>query len=125
LTRALGLSTSWEFPGLCNAEEKVGVRTHPIDRDKLTADLDTILSASRFFTAQFHNEQKAPELSPGHPHAFVDNLLTNFDVGALQRQEIEQWRGFPRGAFGYNEGPTSSCHTFCWKARQSFDVPFF
>ncbi|MEP6739830.1 MAG: hypothetical protein ABJA61_05595 [Caldimonas sp.] len=21
--------------------------------------------------------------------------------------------------------PTSSCHTFCWKARHSFDVPFF
>jgi hypothetical protein len=46
-------------------------------------------------------------------------------VGTQQREEIEQWRGLPPGAFGYNESPTSSCHTFCWKARQKFDVPFF
>jgi hypothetical protein len=46
-------------------------------------------------------------------------------VGALQRREIEASRAFPKGAFEYNEVPTSSCHTFCWKARHFFDVPFF
>jgi hypothetical protein len=55
----------------------------------------------------------------------VDKLLISFDVGVVQRLEIKQWRGFRADAFGYNEGPTSSCHTFCWKARQVFDVPFF
>jgi len=55
----------------------------------------------------------------------VDILLMIFDVGAVQRAKIKQRRGFPQGAFGYNESPTSSCHTFCWKARQRFDVPFF
>jgi hypothetical protein len=77
------------------------------------------------FLIEFGNEQEHQKLSPGGPHAFVDNLWTKIDVGALQRREIKQWRGFPRGAFGYNESPTSSCHTFCWKARQFFDVPFF
>ncbi|MDP0970997.1 hypothetical protein Q6294_29030, partial [Klebsiella pneumoniae] len=46
-------------------------------------------------------------------------------VGGLQRPENQCWRGFPAGPFGYNESPTSSCHTFCWKARHLFDVPFF
>jgi hypothetical protein len=55
----------------------------------------------------------------------VDKVLIDFAVGDSQRREIKQWRGFQRGAFGYNESPTSSCHTFCWKARQKFDVPFF
>jgi len=84
------------------------------------------MAASRaVFLIEFGNEQEHPKLSPGGPHAFVDNLWMDFDVGALQRREIKQRRGFQRGAFGYNESPTSSCHTFCWKARQSFDVPFF
>jgi len=77
------------------------------------------------FTAGFRNECGPLKLSPGRPHAFVDKLWMDFHVGGLQRLEIKQWRGFGRGPFGYNEGPTSSCHTFCWKARQSFDVPFF
>jgi hypothetical protein len=55
----------------------------------------------------------------------VDNMWMIFRVGAPQRREIKQRRGFQLGAFGYNEGPTSSCHTFCWKARHRFDVPFF
>jgi hypothetical protein len=55
----------------------------------------------------------------------VDKVCIDFRVGDVQREEIEQWRGFQQGAFGYNEGPTSSCHTFCWKARHTFDVPFF
>ena len=46
-------------------------------------------------------------------------------VGTLQRREIKPWRGLRRGCFDYNEVPTSSCHTFCWKARHRFDVPFF
>jgi hypothetical protein len=46
-------------------------------------------------------------------------------VGSPQRREIKHWRGLRDNAFDYNEVPTSSCHTFCWKARQSFDVPFF
>ena len=28
-------------------------------------------------------------------------------------------------SFDYNEIPTSSCQSFCWKARHRFDVPFF
>jgi hypothetical protein len=65
------------------------------------------------------------KLSPSYPQAFVDKVLIDFDVGHSQRHEIKLWRGFQRGPFGYNESPTSSCHTFCWKARQKFDVPFF
>jgi hypothetical protein len=48
-----------------------------------------------------------------------------FRVGTLQRHEIEQRRGLQPASFDYNEIPTSSCQSFCWKARQSFDVPFF
>jgi hypothetical protein len=71
------------------------------------------------------NQEHHEEMSPAHPQGFVDKLLMNFLVGTLQRLQIEHWRGLQQGAFGYNEGPTSSCHTFCWKARHRFDVPFF
>jgi hypothetical protein len=73
----------------------------------------------------FHNEPGVARLSPRHPQGFVDNLLMTYPVGSLQRQEIEQRRGLQPGSFDYNEIPTSSCQSFCWKARQSFDVPFF
>jgi len=82
-------------------------------------------STQHRFTGAFGNEWRPLKLSPSRPHDFVDNLLTDSDVGGPQRREIEQWRGLQQGAFGYNEGPTSSCHTFCWKARHFFDVPFF
>jgi hypothetical protein len=52
-------------------------------------------------------------------------MWIDFLVGALQRAEIKHWRGFRGGAFGYNESPTSSCHTFCWKARRSSTCLFF
>jgi hypothetical protein len=65
------------------------------------------------------------KLPPNRPQVFVDKVWTKIHVGGLQRQEIQQRRGFQPGSCGYNEVPTSSCHTFCWKARQSFDVPFF
>jgi hypothetical protein len=55
----------------------------------------------------------------------VDILLTTFHVGTLQRPKNKHWRGFQPGPFDYNESPTSSCQTFCWKARHPFDVPFF
>jgi hypothetical protein len=55
----------------------------------------------------------------------VDNLWLKILVGGLQRAENQCWCGFPADPFGYNEVPTSSCHTFCWKARRLFDVPFF
>jgi hypothetical protein len=55
----------------------------------------------------------------------VDILLKTFYVGSLQRPKNKHWRGFQPGPFDYNESPTSSCQTFCWKARQPFDVPFF
>jgi hypothetical protein len=58
-------------------------------------------------------------------HNPVDILLTRFHVGSPQRPKNKHWRGFPVGPFDYNESPTSSCQTFCWKARQAFDVPFF
>jgi hypothetical protein len=67
----------------------------------------------------------AGKLPPDAPQRFVNNLGITFLVGDVQRQEIQQWRGLQPGSSGYNEVPTSSCHTFCWKARQSFDVPFF
>ena len=43
---------------------------------------------------------------------------------------LVEWRiwcasGFQPGGFGYNEGPTSSCQTFCWKARLLFGRAFF
>ena len=95
-------------------------------------DLRSIAIASRYnrdrqrlVFSGFDNESDAARLSPGHPQVFVDNLLMTYPVGTLQRQEIEQWRGLQPGCFDYNEIPTSSCQSFCWKARQSFDVPFF
>jgi hypothetical protein len=75
--------------------------------------------------ADSRNENAATDLSPRHPQAFVDNLLIDFSVGALQRQEIEHRRGLQPASFDYNEIPTSSCQSFCWKARHRFDVPFF
>jgi hypothetical protein len=71
------------------------------------------------------NDEGLVKLSPRHPQDFVDNLLMDFRVGRLQRREIKQRRGLQPGRFDYNEVPTSSCQSFCWKARQSFDVPFF
>jgi hypothetical protein len=75
--------------------------------------------------AESRNEENAAKLSPRHPQPFVDNLFTEIRVGALQRREIQQWRGLRPASFDYNEIPTSSCQSFCWKARQRFDVPFF
>jgi hypothetical protein len=63
------------------------------------------------------NEGDAAKLSPRDPQGFVDNLLMIFAVGSLQRREIKHWRGLQPACFDYNEVPTSSCHTFCWKAR--------
>jgi hypothetical protein len=63
------------------------------------------------------NEERLGKLSPSHPQGFVDNLLMTYPVGSLQRQEIEQRRGLQPGSFDYNEIPTSSCQSFCWKAR--------
>ena len=91
----------------------------------LTRDAHRMASATARFTLALRNERRGLKLSPSRPHAFVDKLLMNFSVGASQREEIKQWRGLQPGAFGYNESPTSSCHTFCWKARHHFDVPFF
>ena len=67
--------------------------------------------------ADLDNEAGVANLSPRHPQDFVDNLLMTYPVGSLQRREIEQRRGLQPGSFDYNEIPTSSCHTFCWKAR--------
>jgi hypothetical protein len=75
--------------------------------------------------ADSRNENDSAKISPRHPQAFVDNLLMDFHVGTLQRREIEQRRGLQPASFDYNEIPTSSCQSFCWKARHSFDVPFF
>jgi hypothetical protein len=67
--------------------------------------------------AESSNENGAVKLSPRHPQAFVDILWMNFRVGGLQRRSIKQRRGLQPASFEYNEVPTSSCHTFCWKAR--------
>jgi hypothetical protein len=67
--------------------------------------------------ADLGNEPDPKYLSPSHPQAFVDNMFITYPVGSLQRREIEQRRGLQPGSFDYNEIPTSSCHTFCWKAR--------
>jgi len=58
-------------------------------------------------------------------YQLVDILLKRFHVGTLQRPKNKHWRGFQADPFDYNESPTSSCQTFCWKARHDFDVPFF
>jgi hypothetical protein len=68
-------------------------------------------------SASLSNELDRLKQSPRHPQGFVDILLINCPVGSLQREEIQQRRGFQPGCFDYNEIPTSSCHTFCWKAR--------
>jgi hypothetical protein len=67
--------------------------------------------------ADLGNELGPENLSPSHPQGFVDNMLITYPVGSLQRREIEQWRGLQPGSFDYNEIPTSSCQSFCWKAR--------
>jgi hypothetical protein len=77
------------------------------------------------FLATCVNELALDKVSPGRPQGAVDNLLTIIAVGDVQRREIKQRCGFQPVRFDYNESPTSSCQTFCWKARQSFDVPFF
>ena len=46
-------------------------------------------------------------------------------VGSPQRPEIKHWCGFPADPFGYNGRPTSSCQTFCWKARHPLGRAFF
>ena len=96
-----------------------------MDRLEFSALLATIQGSWIGFIANPGNELRRLKLSPSYPQVFVDKLWKDFAVGDPQRQEIKQWRGFRRGAFGYNEGPTSSCHTFCWKARHDFDVPLF
>jgi hypothetical protein len=65
-----------------------------------------------------NNDEPYKKLSPRHPQHFVDNLLMSYPVGRLQRREIQHWRGLQPASFDYNEIPTSSCQTFCWKARQ-------
>lgn len=95
------------------------------DRLRLRRHLHIMRGRQRSFHRVNVNERTCTEISPGHPQELVDNLWIEFAVGAVQRREIKQRRGFQPGGFDYNESPTSSCQTFCWKARQSFDVPFF
>src|ERR1700710_3035041 len=39
--------------------------------------------------------------------------------------KTQQRRGFHRGAFGYNESPTSSCHTILLEGASLFGRAFF
>src|SRR6185312_10601159 len=39
--------------------------------------------------------------------------------------KTQQRRGFQRGAFGYNESPTSSCHTILLEGASLFGRAFF
>jgi hypothetical protein len=55
----------------------------------------------------------------------VDKLFISFPVGARQRLIYKRWRDCRPGPFEYNEGPTSSCQTFCWKARHFIGRAFF
>jgi hypothetical protein len=68
-------------------------------------------------SADFGNEDDAENLSPTRPQGFVHNLCITYPVGGMQRREIKQWRGLQACSFDYNEIPTSSCQSFCWKAR--------
>ena len=65
------------------------------------------------------------KIAPRASTAICGQSVDRIRVGTLQRREIKPWRGLRPGCFDYNEVPTSSCHTFCWKARHRFDVPFF
>jgi len=76
--------------------------------------------AAARFSERFGVFGEGVQLSPRYAQAIVDNLWMNFAVGTLQRARTQEIRGLQRGAFGYNESPTSSCHTFCWKARLHF-----
>jgi len=119
-----GLSTKWEFTGRellplgsCDEAGLKSVNAHIRIRRSIAVAgrYNRVFGAAVF--AESVNEAGLENLSPSHPQAFVDNLCMTYPVGSLQRREIEQRRGLQRGSFDYNEIPTSSCHTFCWKAR--------
>ncbi|MEK8031821.1 hypothetical protein AACH06_13420 [Ideonella sp. DXS29W] len=78
------------------------------------------------FSERFGMFWRSVKLSPGYAQQVVDKLLKDFAVGTLQRAPTQEIRGLQRGPFGYNEGPTSSCHTFLLEGASPFlDVPFF
>jgi hypothetical protein len=73
-----------------------------------------------WFSERFGVFREGAKLSPGYAHGVVDKLLKDFAVGTLQRAQTQEIRGLQRGAFGYNEGPTSSCHTFLLEGASPF-----
>lgn len=55
----------------------------------------------------------------------VDKLCITFFCWHLATAGNPALARVPGGSFGYNEVPTSSCQTFCWKARHLFGRAFF
>lgn len=55
----------------------------------------------------------------------VDKLCITFCCWHLATAGNPALARLPGGSFGYNEVPTSSCQTFCWKARHLFGRAFF
>jgi hypothetical protein len=72
------------------------------------------------FNERFGVFWEGVKLSPGYAQGVVDKLLKDFAVGTLQRAQTQEIRGLQRGPFGYNEGPTSSCHTFLLEGASPF-----
>src|ERR1700761_9300609 len=48
-----------------------------------------------------------------------------FMLETCNATKTQQRRGFHRGAFGYNESPTSSCHTILLEGASLFGRAFF
>ena len=55
----------------------------------------------------------------------VHNLWMKFMLVTCNDIKTQQRRGFHRGAFGYNESPTSSCHTILLEGASLFGRAFF
>jgi hypothetical protein len=51
--------------------------------------------------------------------------VSNFFGGGAGAMRIEAIWGFAAGLFDTIKSQQAVAKRFCWKARQSFDVPFF
>src|SRR5207249_2234762 len=72
--------------------------------------------------ADFHK----PPTCPQSMHAALCITCGRiFMLETCNATKTQQRRGFHRGAFGYNESPTSSCHTILLEGASLFGRAFF
>jgi hypothetical protein len=55
----------------------------------------------------------------------VHNLCIVLAVGEAQLPQNKYWCAFPAMLLATMKSQQAVAKRFCWKARQSFDVPFF